>query len=268
MLLALTVLCVLAGRASAAAPPVDATVTVIHGLPHFTADIYVNDKLLLDGFKPTQEAGPLHVAPGVYHVAIRNVGSSASSKPVLAGAVRLDAGGNYSIVAHLDQHGQPALSSYRNPDSPIPPGKGQVVVRAVATLPPVTLEGNGSPLVSDVAPGEQGSALVAPGRYSVAVVATGKSGPVVPPEDVNVREGSGYVFYVIGSGKDDSVGLMVEPLGTRASSPTSVQSGTGGMAAGGDSASVAVVLIVGVGLLGAGVFQARRRWRRGRCAAV
>jgi hypothetical protein len=142
------------------------------------------------------------------------------------------------------------------------------VVRAVATLPPVTLEGNGSPLVSDVAPGEQGSALVAPGRYSVAVVATGKSGPVVPPEDVNVREGSGYVFYVIGSGKDDSVGLMVEPLGTRASSPTSVQSGTGGMAAGGDSASVAVVLIVGVGLLGAGVFQARRRWRRGRCAAV
>lgn len=77
------------------------SVMIVHGLPAFTADIYLDGDLLLDGFEPTSTAGPLRVAPGRYDVAIREVGATADSPPVLSGTVRVSAGSNISIVAHL-----------------------------------------------------------------------------------------------------------------------------------------------------------------------
>ena len=208
----------------------DATVTVVHGLPNFTADVYVNGDLLLDGFKPKSEAGPLEVPPGVYHIAIRDVGASPSSEPALSGSVRLRPGANYSIVAHLDGNGEPALSAYQNPESPIPPGQARVVVRAVATLPPLTVEANGKPVASGVPAGGQESSLVPPGSYVVEVFAGEAAEPVVPGEDLHMREGSAYVLYVVGSGRDESLGLMVQQFRELASAPSGVQSGNGGHA--------------------------------------
>ena len=83
-----------------------ASVMIVHGLPGFTADVYVDGELLLDGFKPTSTAGPLQLDPGSYGVDIREVGASPNSPPVLTGTLRLSSRSNISVVAHLTRSGE------------------------------------------------------------------------------------------------------------------------------------------------------------------
>ena len=40
------------------------SISIIHGLPGFTADIYLDDELLLDGFRPTQATDPMKLDRG------------------------------------------------------------------------------------------------------------------------------------------------------------------------------------------------------------
>ena len=59
---------------AAAAEQGRASVSMIHGLPGFTADVYLDDELLLDGFRPTQATEPIKVDAGTYDVDIREAG--------------------------------------------------------------------------------------------------------------------------------------------------------------------------------------------------
>src|SRR5205823_2056459 len=86
---------------SAGAAPSSVTIVIIHGLPKFTADVYVNGKLLLDGFKPEAVTAPLKLPSGTYHIAIRNVGAPPDSTPAVQGDITLQAGKNYTAAAHL-----------------------------------------------------------------------------------------------------------------------------------------------------------------------
>src|SRR5947209_2748332 len=70
--------------------PALATVTLLDGLPGFTADVYLNGKLQVDGFRPETGTRELRLAAGTYRVAVRNVGQSASTAPVLARSVSLE----------------------------------------------------------------------------------------------------------------------------------------------------------------------------------
>lgn len=78
----------------AQARPARTTVTVLHALPGFTADVYVNGKLTLSGFEPETATDPLELPPGRYRIAIRDVGAAPTSEPALAGTVTLKAGEN------------------------------------------------------------------------------------------------------------------------------------------------------------------------------
>src|SRR5687768_6302297 len=68
----------------------DSSVTIVHGLPRFTADVYVNGELLLSGFKAESTTDPLTLTEGEYDVAIRDVGSPADSEPALQDVITLD----------------------------------------------------------------------------------------------------------------------------------------------------------------------------------
>src|SRR5438093_3900940 len=105
----------------AQANPVTATVTVLHALPGFTADVYVNGKLTLSGFKPETATDPLALPPGRYKIDIRDVGAEPTAKPVLSGAVTLTAGQNLSIIAGLTAQGDPELNVFQNDLTRVPP---------------------------------------------------------------------------------------------------------------------------------------------------
>lgn len=64
-----------------AQPP--AEVTVVHGIPGTSVDIYVDGQLTLSNFTFDQVAGPLALEPGTYTVALLPHGAPATSAPLL-----------------------------------------------------------------------------------------------------------------------------------------------------------------------------------------
>jgi hypothetical protein len=84
-------------------------VTIVHGLPRFTADIYVDGELLLSGFRPREATDPLPLPASTYHVEIRDVGAEPDSPPALEADLTVPGGKDLSVVAHLDQNGEPTV---------------------------------------------------------------------------------------------------------------------------------------------------------------
>ncbi len=83
----------------------------------------MNGELTLSGFEPETATDPLELPPGRYVIEIRDVGADPTSEPALAGSVRLRTGQNLSIIAGLSVAGEPELNVFKNPLSPVPPGR-------------------------------------------------------------------------------------------------------------------------------------------------
>ncbi|HJV05598.1 MAG TPA: hypothetical protein VJ868_10095, partial [Actinomycetota bacterium] len=58
-LTAVLLVIVIGGSWPARAKSRESLVTIVHGLPQFTADIYVDGELLLSGFRPEEATDPL-----------------------------------------------------------------------------------------------------------------------------------------------------------------------------------------------------------------
>lgn len=215
--------------ASASPPGGKASLTVLHGLPNFTADIYVNGKLTLDGFKPESVTEPLRLLAGTYDVAIRSVGEPATAKPVLEASLTLKAGHDYTAVANLGGTGQPELSLFNNDLSPVPAGQSRLVVRNVADSPSLRVDLDGKRRFTGLGPMEQADAILPSRIYSISMSAG--DGTSIGPMTIQLAEGTAQVVYVIGSASDKTLDLMVQALGDLGSTPTGVQTGTGGAAA-------------------------------------
>ena len=91
----------------------DAQVSVLHGIPDLTVDVYVNGDLTLDDFKPGDLAGPLDLPADTYSVEITD---KDDKKTVLLGPadVTVEAGGNYTVVAYLDATGDPTVKAFES----------------------------------------------------------------------------------------------------------------------------------------------------------
>jgi hypothetical protein len=170
-------LMVFAGPAAAQ----DGTVTVIHGVPGLTVDVYVNGDLTLEGFEPGTITDPLTLPEGDYELEIRAAGESADADPAVAGSASLPAGANASIVAHLDEGGDPTLTVFVNDTSEIAAGDTRVTVRHTAAAPVVDVLADGEVLVPGLANPDEATAEVPAGTYEVAVAPEGTTDAVLGP---------------------------------------------------------------------------------------
>ena len=71
----------LAGPAQAAES--DAQLSVLHGVPGLTVDVWVNGERTLDDFAPGTLAGPLALPAGDYDLAITAADAANASAPVI-----------------------------------------------------------------------------------------------------------------------------------------------------------------------------------------
>ena len=147
----------------------DAQVSVLHGIPDLTVDVYVNGDLTLDDFKPGDLAGPLALPADTYSIEITD---AKDKKTVLLGPadVTVAAGGNYTIVANLDAKGDPTVTPFENDISEVAAGEARVTVRHVAAAPKVDIEANGDVLVPGLVNGDEAVADVPADSYDVAIV--------------------------------------------------------------------------------------------------
>lgn len=222
----------LSGVPAAQAAEGAAQLSVLHGVPDLTVDVYVNDELTLDDFAPGDLAGPLELPPGTYSVAITASDAADASAPAIGPVdLTLEAGGDYTAVAHLTEAGDPTATLFTNDVAQVAAGEGRLTVRHVAAAPAVDVLAAGTPVISNLTnPNEQVLTLPA-GVVSASVAAAGTTEPVLGPADVDVAEGANTIVYAWGSLEDDSLALAVQTISGLHSSPDGVPAGVAGLAA-------------------------------------
>jgi Domain of unknown function (DUF4397) len=247
----------LAGGVFALATPAqaadnNATVSILHGVPGATVDIYANGKALLTDFKPGTLTDPQQLPAGTYDLKVVKAGDGADGDPVIeANNVKVPGGANITVAAHLGEDGDPTLTPFVNDVSTIPTGSARVIVRHTAAAPAVDVRGGGDPVFTNLSNPDQKSAEVDAGTLKADVVLKGTDNVVLGPASLKLGEGTTTIVYAWGSAEDDNLKLAVQMIKGMHSVPGGVQGGTGGQAAVASSAASPVVLaMIGLGLLG------------------
>jgi hypothetical protein len=203
--LALAAMVALATMTATAAASVSASlVTVVHGIPGATVDVYVNEALFLEDFEPESVAGPVVLPAGSYDIAIYAANADPDSDaPVIdAPGVTVPAGVDAAVVAHLDASGSPTASVFVNDVSEVAAGEARLTIRHTAEAPEVDVYANGSIELTPGAfvNGEESVVDVAAGTYAATVTAPGDPSTVLAPlGDVTLAEGVNTIVYAIGS---------------------------------------------------------------------
>lgn len=217
---------------AAGAQESNGTVTVVHGVPGATVDVYVNGDATLEGFEPGTVTDPLDLPAGSYDVEIFEAGADPDADdPIISGSADLEAGANVSLVAHLDADGAPTLGVFANDTSALDAGQARVTVRHTAAAPPVDVLADGDAVFTDVENGQEGTAELPAGAIEAAVALAGETDPVIGPADLDLEEGVNTIVYAIGSADEGDLELLVQTITGLHGAPDGVESGLGGQKA-------------------------------------
>ncbi|KHL15109.1 uncharacterized protein DUF4397 [Mumia flava] len=244
-----------------AAQAADAQVTVVHGVPGATVDVYANGEALLTDFEPGTVTDPVAIPEGDYDLKVVAAGDGPDGDAVIeANGVAVPGGANLSVVAHLDADGNPVLTPYVNDTSATAPGEARVTVRHDAAAPAVDVRANEEAVFTNLKNPDEASADLPAGTVSADVVLAGTSDVAIGPADLDLAEGVSTIVYAWGSAEDGNLDLAVQTIDGLHSSPSGVPGGTGGQAAGDDAVPF---WVIGAGALAAAgaalVLTSRRR---------
>ncbi|WP_418605407.1 DUF4397 domain-containing protein [Georgenia sp. SUBG003] len=214
----------LAVLALAASPAVadnhTASLSVLHGVPDLTVDVYVDGELTLDDFAPGELAGPLDLEPGTYTVAITASDAADDSQPAIGPVdLPLEAGTSYTAAAHLDAEGSPTATLFTNDTSSTAPGEGRLTVRHIAAAPAVDVLAGDEPVITNLSNPDEQTLNLPAGVVPAAVAATGTTEPVIGPADVEVADGVATFVYAWGSLEDGNLALATQTIDGLHSAP-------------------------------------------------
>ena len=189
-----------------------AKLSVLHGVPGLTVDVWVDGNLTLDDFTPGTLAGPLELAAGDYEIAITAADASSADNPVIGPVdVELDGGGDYTAVAHLDADGAPTATLFANDTkAPRNDSKGKLTVRHVAAAPAVDVLAGGTAVIEGLSNPDAATLKLEAGTVSASVAAAGTTAPVIGPADVTVEAGKNTIVYAWGSLADGTLAVAVQ----------------------------------------------------------
>jgi hypothetical protein len=189
-----------------------AKLSVLHGVPGLTVDVWVNGNLTLDDFTPGSLAGPLELAAGDYEVAITAADATSADNPVIGPVeLELDDGGDYTAVAHLDADGAPTATLFTNDTkAPRNDNKGKLTVRHVAAAPAVDVLAGGTAVIEGLSNPDEATLKLEARTVSASVAAAGTTAPVIGPADVTVEAGKNTIVYAWGSLADGTLAVAVQ----------------------------------------------------------
>lgn len=236
----------LSGLALPAQAAEQAQLSVLHGVPDLTVDVWVDGERTLNDFEPGTLAGPLELDAGTYSVAITAADAENDDDPAI-GPVDLDleAGGSYTAVAHLQENGDPTATLFTNDTSQTDAGQGRLTVRHVAAAPAVDILAGGDPVVQNLSNPDEASLDLDAGTIEAAVAATGTTDPVIGPADVTVEEGVLTIAYAWGSLEDDNLELATQTVTGLHSGPDGVDGGEAGLAVASAAPGLLAALVIG-----------------------
>ena len=205
-------------------------VSVLHGVPGLTVDVYANGNKLLNNFKPGSLTDPVALPQGTYDLKVFAAGKGPSGTPAIeAKGVKVPSGANITVVAHLDADGKPILTPYVNDTSTLSPGKARLTVRHDAAAPAVDVRAGGTPVFKGLTNPNEAKADVPAGTVKADVVLAGTSTVAIGPADLNLKEGTNTIVYAWGSATDKNLKVAVQTISGLHGNPGGVPSGTGGL---------------------------------------
>jgi len=201
-----------------------ARIHLIHGIPGANVDVVVGGDVVFSNFafKDTQD---LSSFSGKTLAGLKVNAAGTQNTLIDAGDVALPATGNYTVFAHLDADGKPALAVFQNDTATLAAGKGRLIVRHAAAAPAVDVKANGAVAFTNLANGKEAKADLDAGTVKAEVVPTGAATPVViGPADLPIAEGSVLIVYATGK-LDDGLQVVTETITGLGPNPTAVQTG-------------------------------------------
>lgn len=241
--------------APALAADKEATVSVLHGVPGLTVDVYVNGEETIPDFTPGTLTDPLMLPAGTYDIEVYADGDTPGSAEPALSAEDLDVpgGANLTLAAHLDESGAPMLSAFVNDVSSTEAGDARLTVRHVAAAPAVDVRAGGSPVIEGLTNPDEAVLDLPAGTVSADVVLAGTEDVVLGPADLDLAEGTNTIVYAWGSAADENLALAVQTIEGLHSAPEGVPSGLGGMAddQGGTAPDAALLVLALAGAAGA-----------------
>ncbi|MCF2530961.1 DUF4397 domain-containing protein [Yinghuangia soli] len=232
-----------------------ATVSVLHGIPGLTVDVYANGQQLLPDFKPGTLTDPQKLPAGSYDIKVFKDNEGPGGTPALQKQVDVPAGANATLVAHLGADGTPMLTAYVNDTAPVAAGKARVTVRHVAAAPAVDVRANGTPVFSGLTNPKEAKGDVDAGMIKADVTLAGTSTVALGPADLNLAEGTNTIVYAYGSAEAKNLALKTQTISGLHSAPGGVPAGGSGAAAearadGGEGTPAWVFGLAAAGALG------------------
>jgi Domain of unknown function (DUF4397) len=242
-----------------AAPAATATVSVLHGVPGATVDVYANGEKLLTNFKPGTLTDPLQLPEGDYDLKVTAAGKTAAL--IQANDVAVPGGANVTVVAHLDAGGKPVLTPFVNDTSKLPAGQARLTVRHTAAAPAVDVRAGGKPVFTGLTNPKEAKAELPAGTVKADVVLAGTTTVALGPADLNLKEGTNTIAYAWGSASDKNLELAVQTISGLHGNPSGVPGGTGGQAASQSQPvwPVVAAAVLALALVGGGAATVRGR---------
>ncbi len=200
-------------------------VYVVHGIPGTPVDVYVDGKLQITDFQPEDVAGPLALPAADYRIQIfGHVASPPETAPstgaVLDETKTVPAGASVSLIANLDEGGNPALNAYVNDVDAVPSGMARVTVRHTAAAPAVDIYVDGNKAVSDLSNPDEAVAEIPTGSHEIVVKVAGTDTTVIGPATLDFAADTNTVVYAIGDAEAKSLTVVTQALDTAAPAST------------------------------------------------
>ncbi len=230
-----------------------ARIHLLHGIPDTDVDVWAGGAAVFEGFAfgDTQDLSAL-AGETLEGLEVRLAGTE--DVAIDAGDVALPAEGNFTVIAHLDADGTPALAVFENDVSTLAAGQGRLVVRHAAAAPEVDVLANGDVAFAAVPNGAEGVVDLDAGTISASVVPAGESEPVViGPADLPITDGSSLTVYAVGSLEGETLTVLTESIDGLGSAPAAVNTGNSPIDGGSSLPLIGISLIGGIALFGAAV---------------
>ncbi len=229
---------------------------IIHAIPGFDADMYLDGELLAAGLSTGGVLSPIPLeTSGRVELFAADVGAPLRSADRSDEAVLvsdLEVGSAGSVVAHLDADGNPQVSRFASTLETIPAGQGRLSLKHVAAIGPVSIDIDGNEVAAGIVSADGFESVVAAGSHLVVV--TTSDGQVIFDDTVDVPEGELTSAFV--GGTADDLAVTVRRVTGLGSAPASVPSGNAGLAS--TEFPLVPVTTLAVALSVAGVAMRRR----------
>jgi hypothetical protein len=180
----------------------NARLNVVHGIPGLTVDVCIDGATAIPDFAPGTVIKGVVVPAGEHEFKIVAPDGDCTGAGILEAVADLRADKNYTVVANLNESGDPNLKLFRNNVRPVAEGTSRLTVRHTAAAPAVNVWANGALLIggSDFTWGKSATLAVPKGIYAAWVSLPDDYRPVIGPAVLKLRAGVAYQVYAWGDG--------------------------------------------------------------------